>query len=233
MAGLVMAPEVAAALGDHGRARLRELIARGAARCLACRGFLDVATEDVTVRCREGAAAELRVAFAHAACASSGFDEPYVRQASDTAWPQMTSIAVLAHLRDHPVVAVDGSISVNRIDGPDWTDVVVTELLGCGFELVTEPLEELEPMSVPVLRGWSMRLTDSGLEISGGDPVRMLYEGVRTPEAVPWSAEAAPGPVLVLTGSGLSPASSAGVWMASLEAARRAGRLVAARMPLR
>jgi hypothetical protein len=39
--------------------------------------------------------------------------------------------------------------------------------------------------------------------------------------------------VLVLTGSGLSPASSAGVWMASLEAARRAGRLVAARMPLR
>jgi hypothetical protein len=142
---------------------------------------------------------------------------------TDLSRPDLGAIAALtvvpslsAHTRDeHP--------------GAELVDVIATALLGQGFELLAE-FDPATLVELPILPGWSDRFSLDGRELLITEPGGVLYDGDLGP-GVPdgWHIAVAARGLLVLLVSGDIHLDGAG-YAGSMDAARRAGNVVAAQI---
>lgn len=235
MAGVVMVRPVAQLLGPDGQQRVREALQRKTAPCQVCGRILDPDVDDIAVRVSRPAASPVTriVDFTHTGCGPSALLDSPATGIDPVLGRPLDTVAIFGQLHGHPLVACDSGATAYFDVGGQLSDAFSATYLEAGFSLVTTPLEQLEPRQVPVLRGWSVRLDAAELRIAGGKPPHVAYVQQRTAEVADWARALGPvpGPVLVLAGSGLAPVDG-GDWSASIDGARLAGRLVAARMPL-
>ena len=240
MSGVQMAPQVAEALGPAGPAQVAEAVRRRPL-CPVCARAMDPDVEDIVVRARTGAGNGprlVRIELTHMACAPSAVvpDPELGDVQAPTAAPAIDTVAMIGVLHGTPFLACDAGLTASFDVGGQVTDAVSVTAAHWGFAAVLTRLEHLDPREVPLLRGWSVRLDGDLLRVAGPGPLEVPYEQLRNAQVDQWAEQHRPGPVLVLTGSGLAPATRAagvGDWSASMEGARQAGRLFAARMPLR
>jgi len=228
---LRVADDVARLLGAEYVAKLRRGPAPARARCVICQVAEDLATTTMTVLVAPSVD-NARVMFAHPRCAPSGLLPPGPGPLAGQLRTR-TAIYGLALTVDGgpPVWVVETDIAVHRdTAGGEVVDELLATLLGLGFALVPV-LDGPVLAGLPVLTGWTARLTGGGHDLlvadGGGEAI---YDGGIGDVPAGWLGALVTGRRLALLATSMTGLAAADP-VAGLVQAARDGRLAGGLVP--